>query len=348
MYSFNNDYSEGACPEILKALIETNFTQEDGYGLDNYCQETIEIIKEKTNHHNIDVHFIPGGTACNILAITSCLRSYEAVIAVKSAHINVHETGAIEATGHKILTCEGINGKITPREIEELYLNRMEEHMVYPKMVFISNATELGTIYTLEELTAISQICKKYDLYLYMDGARLTNALCAHDNDLNLPLITELTDLFYIGGTKNGALLGEALIIKNPELKENFRYHLKQRGQMLAKARIMGVEFKTLLENDLYLDLAKNANKMAQALKIVFVKADIPFYVDTSTNQIFPVLPNKMIEELKKEYQFEIWEKYDDDNSIARFVCSWATEKEAIINFYKYFKQIRTQLALNE
>lgn len=344
MYSFNNDYSEGACPEILKALIENNFIQEDGYGLDNFCLEATEIIKEKTNHHNIDVHFVPGGTPCNILAVVSCLKSYEAVIAVETAHINVHETGAIEASGHKILTCKGNNGKITPKEIEEIFLNRMEEHMVYPKMVFISNATELGTIYSYDELKAIREMCDKYDLYLYMDGARLSSALVSIENDLSLANVAELTDMFYLGGTKNGALLGEAFIIKNPELKENFRYHLKQRGQMLAKSRIMGIEFKVLLNNDLHLELAKHANKMAQTLKMIFAEADIPFLVDTSTNQIFPILPNKMINELKKEYKFEIWEKYDDENSVARFVCSWDTKKDKILQFYNDFKRIRLEL----
>lgn len=341
MYSFNNDYSEGACPEILKALIETNFTQEDGYGLDTYSLEAAELIKQTINRDDIDIHFIPGGTPCNILGIVTCLKNYEAVICVESGHINVHETGAIEATGHKILTCKGNNGKISPQEIEEIFLNRMEDHMVYPKMVFISNSTELGSIYSFDELKAISDMCKKYDLYLYLDGARLASALTSKDNDLNLSLITELVDMYYIGGTKNGALLGEAMVIKNPKLKENFRYYMKQRGQMLAKGRVIGVEFKTLFTNNLYFELAKHANNMAQTIRMIFEKYGYPFFSYSPTNQIFPILPNDLIEELSKHFKFEVWEKYDENNSVVRFVCSRNTKQEAILDLNDILKQYK-------
>lgn len=333
MYSFANDYSEGACPKVLKALIETNDVQEAGYGLDDFSLETSNIIKNILENRNVDVHFITGGTPCNILAV-SLLKSYEAVIAAETGHINVHETGAIEATGHKILTVKGRYGKLNSNDIIRVVHQHGDEHMVKPKMVFISNATEFGTIYTKEELKDLYKTCKELNLYLYLDGARISNALVATGNDMTLKDICEYTDMFYIGGTKNGALIGEAMVIKNDELKPEFRYTMKQHGAMLAKGRLISVQLKALLENELYLENARNANIMAQALKYIFKQHGIPMYIDSQTNQIFPVISNKLLEKIKTKYLVTEWGKYDDERTIVRFACSWATKKEDLEEFF--------------
>ncbi|MBQ6334124.1 MAG: aminotransferase class I/II-fold pyridoxal phosphate-dependent enzyme [Erysipelotrichaceae bacterium] len=333
MFSFANDYSEGACPKVLSALIQTNNVQCTGYGLDIFCQSAADIIKKTLEHDDIDVHFITGGTPCNVVAI-STLRAHEAVIAVESGHINVHETGAVEAAGHKIITVKGRNGKITPDEIRKVVAANPDEHSVKPKMVFISNATEFGTIYKKQELADIYSVCKELDLYLYLDGARLGNALVATGNDLSFKDICDLADMFYIGGTKNGGLIGEAMVIKNDALKEDFRYLIKQHCSMLAKGRLIGVQFIAMLEDKTYLDNARNANIMAQALKYIFVQYGIPMYIDSPTNQIFPVLDNKLLEKIKTSYEITEWGPYDEDHTICRFVCSWATKKSDIQDFY--------------
>lgn len=334
MYSFANDYSEGACQEVLKNLIRINNVQSAGYGQDDYCEYASKLIKMKIGSEEMDIHFIPGGTQCNVLAIT-LLKPYEAVICADTGHINVHETGAVEATGHKIISVKNTNGKIIPEQIESVCLKHTDEHMVKPRMVFISNSTELGTIYTKEELSNLYKMCKKYNLYLYMDGARLGSALVSRPNNLTLRDIYENTDLFYIGGTKNGALLGEAFIIRNPELRPNFRFLIKQHCAMLAKARIMGVQFATLFTDDLYFKLASNANMMAQALRNMFGELNIPMFVNSPTNQIFPIVDNALLEKIQSKYIVTIWDKYDSNHTIIRIVCSWATTKEDIKNFYK-------------
>lgn len=339
MFLFTNDYSEGACPEVLENLAKTNYVQTPGYGLDQFCMHAQDMIRNIIGNNNADVHFIPGGTPANVLAICE-LKSYEAVICVESGHINTHETGAVEATGHKILEVKGTNGKILPEQIEQVVLDHPDEHVTLPKMVFISNSTEYGTIYTKQELVAISNMCKKYGLYLYMDGARLGSALMSKENDLTLKDIAELVDIFYIGGTKNGALFGEAMVIINDDLKSNFRYLLKQHGSMLAKARTMGIEFITLFENNLYFNLAKNANTMAQQLSDFFKQNNVQLFMDSPTNQIFPILENAFIEKLKTRYGFETWGKYDDNHTIIRLVCSWATKQENIDQFINDFKEM--------
>ncbi|MCR4856531.1 MAG: aminotransferase class I/II-fold pyridoxal phosphate-dependent enzyme [Erysipelotrichaceae bacterium] len=333
MYSFANDYSEGACPKVLSALIQSNNVQSAGYGLDTFCEAAANIVKQKIEHDDVDVHFITGGTPCNVLAI-STLRTHEAVICVESGHINTHETGAVEATGHKIISVKGRNGKITPEEIRNVVASHPDEHMVKPKMVFISNATEFGTIYKKQELSDIYETCKELGLYLYLDGARLGNALVATGNDLTFKDICDLTDIFYIGGTKNGALLGEAMVIRNDDLKPDFRYLIKQHCSMLAKGRVIGVQFLALLEDKTYLDNARNANIMAQALKYIFSQFAIPMYIDSPTNQIFPVLDNKLLEKIQQNYEVIKWGPYDEKRTIVRFVCSWATKKSDIQNFY--------------
>ncbi len=339
MYSFNNDYSEGACKPILENLIKTNFVQADGYGLDKFCLAAEKLLKIRLGDKDVDVHFVTGGTPANALAAT-LLKPYEALICAENGHINVHETGAVEATGHKILTSKGVDGKITAKEIEDIVLVHPDEHMVKPKMVFISNPSELGTIYSKQELTDISNICKKYNLYLYMDGARLANALTAANNDITLKDLTKLLDIFYIGGTKNGCLLGEAMVIKNDELKPNFRFLIKQHNSMLAKERTIGVEFLTLFENDLFYQNGDNANKMAQQLKQFFIDNNIKMYVDSPTNQIFPILDNDLIIKLRQNYLFSNWKTIDDNHTAVRFVCSWACKQENIDEFKQYFNQL--------
>lgn len=339
MFSFNNDYSEGACRPILENLIKTNFLQTDGYGLDKFCLAAEKLLRVRTGNRDIDVHFVSGGTPANVLAIT-LLKPYEAIICAENGHINVHETGACEATGHKILTSKGVNGKITPQEIRNIVLRHSDEHMVKPKMVFVSNPSELGTIYTKQELIEISNMCKRYNLYLYMDGARLGNALTALTNDLTLKDITELADIYYIGGTKNGCLLGEAMVIRNNELKPNFRYLIKQHNSMLAKARIIGVEFLTLFENDLYYRNAANANNMAQQLKQFFLSKGIIMYIDSPTNQIFPIIDNDLIRKLRKKYIFADWMPVDKKHTAVRFVCSWATKQKDVDDFMNYFNEL--------
>lgn len=340
MYSFANDYSEGACKQVLDNLVRTNNVQTNSYGLDEFSNYATKLIKKEVQNNNIDVHYVPGGTPTNVLAIC-VLKPYEAVICAETGHINTHETGAVESTGHKIIQIKGHNGKINASQIEDTLLNFTDEHVVKPKMVFISDSTELGTIYTKAELTEISNVCKKHNLYLYLDGARIASALVSHDNDLTLKDICDLTDMFYIGGTKNGALLGEALVISNDELKPNFRYLLKQRGSMLAKSRTIGVEFITLFENGLYYELAKNANNMAQQLKCFLLGNNIRMYVDSPTNQIFPIIENSLLDKIKTKYIVTDWCKYDNEHSVVRFVCSWATKQADIDAFIYDFTNIK-------
>ena len=342
MYSFANDYSEGACPKVLKALASTNYKQTEGYGLDVYCRAASKLIKNIIGRNDLDVHFVTGGTPANVLAMC-LLKPYEAVISVDTGHINVHETGAVEATGHKIIAVKGRKGKITVEDIENVVKTHVDEHMVKPRMVFISNASEFGTIYYKKELKQLYETCKALGLYLYLDGARLANALVARGNDLSLKDICDYTDMFYLGATKNGALLGEAIIIKNNDLKPNFRYLMKQHCSMLAKSRIIGVQFLALLKDNLYLENARNANTMAQALKHIFKLLGFKFYIESPTNQIFPIIDNKILKRLKSKYDFIEWDKYDKNHTIARFVCSWATKKSDIQEFYEDLLMIMKQ-----
>lgn len=338
MYSFRNDYSEGAHPLILNAMNDENLNQKIGYGLDEVCEQAKAMIREQCHAPNADVHFLVGGTQANLTVISAALRPYEAVIACESGHINVHETGSIEACGHKVCTAYAKDGKLTADMIRKIVAFHTDEHMVKPKMAYISNATELGTIYYKEELIELHQVCKELGLILFMDGARLGSALMAEGNDLSLADIAEYCDVFYIGGTKNGALFGEAVVICNDELKKEFRYNIKQRGGMLAKGFLLGIQFKTLFENDLFFDLAKQANKCAQRMVHVMKDAGIPFYADSPTNQLFPILPNTLADRISDKYAFQIQEKIDDDHTAVRFVTSWACTDEIIDEFIKDFK----------
>lgn len=338
MYSFKNDYSEGAHPRILQTLIETNLEQEEGYGRDNYSLKAIELLKQNIGSNNIDIHFLTGGTQTNLTVISAFLRPYEAAIAANTGHILVHETGAIEATGHKIISIDSKDGKLIPTQIKAVLDLHPDEHMVKPRLVYISNSTEIGTIYNKFELKELRLFCKENNLLLFMDGARLGSALCSEDNDLELKDLSDLVDAFYIGGTKNGALLGEALVICNEHLKENFRFNMKQKGALLAKGKLLGVQFYELFKDNLFFELAQNANNMASLLKKGIREAGFEFLINSTSNQIFPILPNTMIEELQNKYSFYIWSKVDQYNSAVRFVTSWATKEEAVLGLLQDIK----------
>lgn len=336
MYSFLNDYSEGAHPAILDALYRLNEEQNIGYGEDSHCKRAKELIKKHLLKEDADIHFIPGGTQSNLLVISSFLRPHECVIAVDKGHINVHETGAIEATGHKVVTMPHRDGKLTPDSIEKAVKYHVGEHMVKPGMVYLSDSTELGTVYTKAELTAIHDICNKYGLILYLDGARLGAALTCDRNDLKLSDLASLTDVFTIGGTKNGALLGEALAILRDDLKDDFRYLIKQRGAMLAKGFLLGVQFEELFADNLYFELARHANIMAGRIADTLKACEYKFYATPETNQLFPIMSNTFLKELSKDFRFLVEQEIDEDYSVIRLVTSWATSEESVDSLCKF------------
>lgn len=344
MYSFLCDYSEGAHPRILDALIRTNLEQTDGYGLDDHCRNAASFIKKRIGREDVDVHFLVGGTQTNFTALSAFLRAHEAVISAKTGHIYVHETGAVEATGHKVVVEETEDGKLTPEMIQAQLLYHEDEHMVKPKLVYISNSTEIGSVYYKSELVRLSEICRNNGLLLFMDGARLGSALTSKENDLTLSDLATLTDAFYIGGTKNGALFGEALVICKEELKEDFRYHIKQKGGLLAKGRLLGIQFEELFRDNLYFELADHANQMAAALTESFTELGYSFLTRSPSNQIFPILPNKLIRKLEEDYSFYLWRKTDEDRSAIRLVTSWATEESDINTFVKKLKEYHKTL----
>lgn len=340
MIYFKNDYSEGCHPKILEKLAATNLNQDYGYGLDQYSNEAKKLLKVKMNNHNVDVHFISGGTQANLTTIASALKPYESVIAPESGHICVHETGAIEATGHRINEIKTKNGKLTPALIEPVIKAHTDEHMVKPRLVFISNSTEIGTHYNKAEIKALRGFCDENDLLLYLDGARLGSALEATKGDLTLEDLSHLVDAFYIGGTKNGALIGEAIVIANESLKKDFRFHIKQRGGLLAKGRLLGIQFLELFKDNLYFDLASHANKMAGIITLAIKENGYSFITKTETNQVFPILPNDIIEGLKKDFEFYVWSKIDEKHSSLRLVTSWATKQEDVERFVKKLEEL--------
>ena len=335
MYSFRNDYSEGAHPQVLQALTDTNAVQTVGYGMDPYCQAAADTIRRLCAAPDADVHFLVGGTQVNLVTIDAFLQSYEAVIAAQTGHVSTHETGAIEATGHKVCTVESPDGKLTPALVESvLAQHNGTEHMVLPRLVYISDTTEIGTIYTKAELTALRRCCDANGLVLYLDGARLGSALTAPGNDLTLPDLAALTDAFTIGGTKNGALFGEALVLTRP--LPHYRWHKKQRGAVLAKGRLLGIQFQALLEDGLYFDLARHANQLALRLRDGIAALGYPFPVDSPSNQQFPVLPNATVQKLQElGYEFEIDHVVDADHTCIRLVTSWATPESAMESFLR-------------
>lgn len=335
-YSFRNDYSEVGHPEILKVLVDNAYTQNVGYGFDDITNNLEKLVSNICGN-DVNIILLSGGTQANLVVISKILASYEAVISVDSGHINVHETGAVEGTGHKVLTVPAVNGKIMPRDIEKVVALHTDCHMVLPKMVYISNSTEVGTVYTKEELESIYATCKKNNLYLFIDGARISQALYA--SNMTLKDIVDNSDVCYFGGTKNGLPYGEMIIIKNKEISEHFHYHLKNRGAMLAKTYVLSMMFTKLLTNDFYLELGKNAVSMCNVLKQGLTELGVEICYPNNTNQLFIKLDNEVIDVLKDMYAFEVWEECGD-KKIIRLVTSWATKEDKVLEFLKDIKEI--------
>ncbi|HWL11751.1 MAG TPA: aminotransferase class I/II-fold pyridoxal phosphate-dependent enzyme [Ureibacillus sp.] len=336
-YSFRNDYSELCHPELLEALLQASKEQNTGYGLDKHSDHAKSLIKEKLESEDCEIHFVTGGTQANAAVISHILRPYEAVLACSTGHINVHETGAIEATGHKVYTVPGIDGKLTPADIEDALKYHQDEHMVKIGMVYISQSTEIGTVYTLDELQALYDFCKVHQLYLYIDGARLSSGLAASDVTFNQ--LKELCDIMYIGGTKIGMLSGEGIVIFNDQLKPYFRYHIKNKGAMLAKGYVLGIQFEAAFKNDLYFKMGRHENELAGYLSTELKQLGIPLLSESPTNQLFPIFSKEQVEQLQKLYAFEIWEPVDENIAI-RFVTSWATTKEACMELIEDVKAL--------
>lgn len=340
MYSFKNDYSESAHPHILKAIIDSGLAQNDSYGHDFHCENAKGLIRKAIQCESADIHFLPGGTITNLTFISYALKPYQAVISADVGHINIHETGAVEASGHKILDIATPDGKLTPELIQPVLAQHQDEHWVQPKLVFISNPTELGTIYYKSEIETLAKYCKENNMLLYLDGARLAMSLTAQTNDIAIADLPKLVDAFYIGGTKVGALFGEALIIINDDLKNDFRFNMKQRGAIMAKGWLLGMQFEELFKDDLYFKLGMHTNNMAYLLKDIFEKAGFGFIAEPHSNQLFPILPNWLVEKISQKYTASIWSRPDNDHTCVRFCTSWATKEEAIISFGKDFNDM--------
>ena len=333
MISFRNDYSEGAHPRVLDAIARCNLDPASGYSTDSRCAAAKDIIRARFACPQADVHFLVGGTIANTTVIAASLRPWESVIAAATGHINVHETGAIEASGHKVCAIDAAEGKLTPahvRAVMEAHCGGTDEHMVLPRMVYISQATELGTIYHKDELAALHAVCKEYGLYLFLDGARLAASLVAEGNDLAPEDFAEYCDVFYIGGTKNGLLFGEAVVITNDALTPHFRNMIQQRGGMFAKGFLFGEQFAAYFEDDLWLDMARHAVGQAQRIAAAAVRKGYTLWAESPTNQIFVVMRDDKIQSLGKTAAFETFGRVDASHQAVRFVCSWATKPEAV------------------
>ena len=346
MISFFNDYSEGAHERILDALIRTNRLQSPGYGEDEYCEEAKALIRRHFHKPETAIHFLVGGTQTNTTVIASVLKPYQGVIAADTGHIAVHESGAIEATGHKVLTLPHHNGKISAEQVERLirshYDSESFEHQVQPGMIYISHPTEYGTIYSKAELEALHKVCSRYHIPLFVDGARLGTALVCEESDVTLSDLEDLADIFYIGGTKMGALFGEAVVITNPAYQDCFRYMIKQKGGMLAKGRLLGIQFAELFRDDLYFDLARHAVRLAQKMAKGIAELGYPFMMESPTNQIFPIFPDELIHQLEDKYACSYWDwgRPDPQHSITRIVTSWATEESNVDAFLADLKKL--------
>ena len=326
-----SDYLEGCHPNILKKLTETNLLQTVGYGEDEICSQAKEFIKKHLKTEQVDIHFLIGGTSANQIVIASVLRPFEAVISVESGHINSHETGAIEATGHKVISLTKEN-KMTSEMLEKFFINQEKdpnfEHIVKGKMVYISFPTEFGLLYTKQELESIYSVCKKHDSYLFIDGARLAFGLaCSDKTNIKIEDMPNLCDVFYIGGTKCGAMFGEAVVIVNDEIKKYFRYHIKQRGAMMAKGRLIGIQFYELFKDNLYFEIGKKTVDLAIYTKEALMKKGVKFYIESFTNQQFIVLNKEKYDEVSKKFELSYWGE-DKGDIICRFCTSWATTKE--------------------
>ena len=334
MILFHNDYNEICHPSILQAMVQSAPIQYPGYGIDPYCEKAAEKIKKLCCNDNLSVHFLVGGTQTNLTVIAAALRPYQGVLCADSGHINVHETGAIEATGHKVLALPSADGKVYAEQLLQTVESQSAamdaEHTVQPKMVYISNPTEMGTVYTLCELEQIHTVCKEKNLLLFLDGARLGYGLTAQGNDVTMADLARLCDVFYIGGTKVGAMFGEAVVISNQTLAEDFRYMIKQRGGMLAKGWLLGLQFDVLFDNDLYFEISAHANRMAQQIRQTLHELNVPMLVETITNQLFPILPDKVLAKLAKGFMFNDMGRVDDSHSAIRFCTSWATTQENV------------------
>ena len=331
---FQCDYNEGCAPQILQRLSETNLEQNIGYGEDPHCEHARELIRKACEASEADVHFLVGGTQANATIISSILRPYQGVIAATTGHIAIHETGAIEHGGHKVLALPATNGKIQAEQIKQCLQNHYSqdgpEHTVQPAMVYISYPTEYGTLYSKQELKDIHNVCLQHHIPLFIDGARLGYGLASKESDITLPELAKLADVFYVGGTKQGALFGEAVVITNPALKKDFRYFIKQGGGMLAKGRLLGIQYEELMQNDLYLTLARHANEQAERIQKALLQKGYKMAVLSPTNQQFFVLPNDDLKRLEEKYVLSVWDRVDTDHTIVRFCTSWATKKENV------------------
>ena len=331
---FNCDYMEGVHPRILERLVETNLEQTAGYGNDPYCVSAKKKILEACQCPDGEVHFLVGGTQTNATVIAALLHMYDGVLAAETGHVNVHEAGAIEYTGHKVLTLPQKDGKISAESVENylkwFYADENHEHMVFPGMVYVSHPTEYGTLYTKNELKKISEVCHSYDIPLYLDGARLGYGLMSRESDLTLPDIAQLCDVFYIGGTKVGALCGEAVVFTKNNKPKYFMTSVKKRGALLAKGRLLGIQFDTLFTDNLYFEISRHAIEMAEKLKNLFHEKGFHFYLESPTNQQFIILENTQMEKLKEKVRFSFWEKYDENHTVVRFATSWSTTEEDI------------------
>ncbi len=334
MLSFECDYNRGAHPKILKQLVETNEEPLGGYGADKYCVMAKEKILKHCENPEAEVHFLTGGTQTNQIVIDSLLTKYQGVIAAETGHVSLHEAGAIEFTGHKVITLPQREGKLSAETVkkylEDFYSDENYEHMVFPGMVYISHPTEYGTLYSLNELEELSCLCRSYEIPLYMDGARLGYGLAARETDVTLPDIARLLDVFYIGGTKVGALCGEAVVFTHRNTPKHFLTTIKQHGALLAKGRFLGIQFDTLFADNLYMEISRNAIETAEELKRIFREKGYRFFIDSPTNQIFIALENEKMENLKRQVKFSFWEKEGKERTVVRFATSWATTTEEI------------------
>ncbi|WP_287449438.1 threonine aldolase family protein [Sellimonas sp.] len=334
MILFNNDYAEGAHPKVMERLLQTNMEQTVGYGEDAYCEAAREKVRKACQAPDADVHFLVGGTQTNMTVISAALRPHQGAVCVQTGHINVHETGAVEATGHKVLALEGTDGKIKASQVQEMWKEHWadgaHEHIVQPKLVYISHPTELGTLYTKQELTDLRAVCDACGMYLFLDGARLAYGLAAEGTDVTLADIAALTDVFYIGGTKSGALFGECVVIKRREIKEDFRYMIKQKGGMLAKGRLLGVQFDTLFDGDLYMEMGRHADRLAMKLKNGLKEKGYRFYIDSITNQQFVIVDNEKLQEIEKNFGVNYEKRLDENHMVIRICTSWATKEENV------------------
>lgn len=334
MYLFHNDYNVCCHPKIFDKLTALQSAQMPGYGMDSCCDRAADRIRGLCGNDHLAVHFLVGGTQTNLTVISASLRPHQAVLCAESAHINVHETGAVEATGHKVVTLPSSDGKISAQQVEGAVLAQKNdenaEHAVQLKMVYISNPTEMGTVYTLSELQALSAVCRRYRLHLFADGARLGYALTAKGNDVTLADMACLCDAFYIGGTKCGAMFGEAVVISNVEIGADFRYVMKQKGGMLAKGWLLGAQFEALFEDNLYFEISSHANRLADQLRQTLCELGYPLLIPGCTNQVFPILPNTLLNRLDRNFTFLTQEKIDHEHTAVRFCTSWASTQESV------------------